>query len=285
MRSRLSWAASIAIALVIMVQGGKLCSIVFAGEWKTVPGSGRASPLEQRSEGNYFKDSPYHRWSFTSEASAAPGGGFSRVTAWAIVNTKDQVAWSGETKAKAAPPEASADGSLKKAHGLPSHAGTISLGTFRASAKVQLSFSATCTAAGPTASVVGGGSTNALCTIGPPQTYSISQLNIGCDSKVSKSWGVNATLPNGLGLGITAYKSEIGRYDSGPQQFPYSYKVTDTPINSPTLEFYWKCDAQARITAFATPGLLGSSQSEGTITLESKVSDVSIEVVHGPTEI
>ena len=74
-------------------------------------------------------------------------------------------------------------------------------------------------------------------------------------------------------------------YDSGPQQFPYSYKVTDTPINSPTLEFYWKCDAQARITAFATPGLLGSSQSEGTITLESKVSDVSIEVVHGPTEI
>jgi len=74
-------------------------------------------------------------------------------------------------------------------------------------------------------------------------------------------------------------------YDSGPQQFPYFYKITDKDMTSDMLQFNWNCDAQARITAFATPGLLGSSQSEGTITLESKVSDVSIEVVHGPTEI
>ena len=284
MRSRLSWAASIAIALVIMVQGGKLCSIVFAGEWTTVPGSGRASPLEQRSEGNYFKDSPYCRSSVKSEAATAPTGGFSRVYAWAIVDTKSN--FFGETKAVAEPQRAAADGALIKAHGLPSHASNISLGTFRASAKIELLFSAKCTAAGPTASVVGGGSTNALCsTIGPSQTFSISQLNIGCDSKASKQWGVNVTLPNGPGLGFTAYKSEIGRYDSGPQVFPYSYNITDTKIASSTLQFNWQCDAQARITAFATPGWLGSSQSEGTITLESKVSDVSIEVVHGPTEI
>ena len=278
MRSRLCLTASIAIALVIMVQGGKLCSIVFAGEWKTVPGSGRASPLEQRSEGNYFKDSPYCRLSVKSEAAAAPTGGFSRVCAWAIVDTKSN--FFGETIALAEPPRASANGALKKSHGLPSHAGNISLGTFRASAKIELSFSAKCTAAGPTASVVGGGSTNAVCWIGPPQTYSISQLNIGCDSKVSKPWGVTFK-----DIGFQGFKSEIGRYDSGPQVFPYSYHITDTPINSPILEFNWRCDAQARITAFATPGWLRSSQSEGTITLESKVSDVSIEVVHGPTEI
>jgi hypothetical protein len=86
-------------------------------------------------------------------------------------------------------------------------------------------------------------------------------------------------------IGFKGFKSEIGRYDSGPQVFPYSYNVIDTPINSPTLEFVWQCNAQARITAFATPGLLGSSQSEGRITLESKVSDVSIEVVHAPTDL
>jgi len=268
-----------------MVQGGKLCSIVFAGEWKTVPGSCSASLPETRSDGNYFKDSPYHRWSFTSEASAAPTGGFSRVTAWAIVDTKDKFPFYGETKEIANPPQAWAKGELKKLHGLPSHARGIKLGTYRAFANIKLSFSAQCTAAGPTASVVGGGSTNAVCAMGEPVTYSISQLNIGCDSKVSKPWGVNATLPNGLGFGFTAYKSEIGRYDSGPQTFPYSYKITDKDTTSDMLQFNWNCDAQARITAFATPGWLGRSQSEGTVTLESKVSDVSIEVVHGPTEI
>ena len=277
MRSRLSWAASIAVALVIMVQGGKLCSIVFAGEWKTVPGSGRASPMEQQSEGKYFKDSPYWRFSFKSEAAAAPTGGFSRVYAWAIVDTKSK--FFGETIALAEPPRASANGALKKSHGLPSHAGNISLGTFRASAKIELSFAAKCTAAGPTASVVGGGSTNAVCWIGPAQTYSISQLNIGCDSKASKEWGITFK-----DFGFQGFKSEIGRYDSGPQVFPYSYHITDTQINSPTLEFKWQCDAQARITAFATPGWFGSSQSEGTFSLESKVSDVSIEVIHAPTD-
>ncbi len=105
-------------------------------------------------------------------------------------------------------------------------------------------------------------------------------MNNGCDSKASKEWGTTFK-----DIGFQGFKSEVGRYDSGPQVFPYSYHITDTQINSPTLEFNWQCDAQARITAFATPGWLRSSQSEGTITLESKVSDVSIEVVHGPTEL
>lgn len=38
-------------------------------------------------------------------------------------------------------------------------------------------------------------------------------------------------------IGFQGFKSEIGRYDSGPQVFPYSYNITDTQINSPTLEF------------------------------------------------
>jgi hypothetical protein len=267
-----------------MVQGGKLCSIVFAGEWKTVPGSCSASPPETRRDGNYFKDSPYHRWSFKSEAEATPTGGFSRVWAWAIVDTKDTFPFYEETKETAKPPQAWAKGELKKWHGLPSHARGIKLGTYRAFAKIELSFSAQCTAAGPTASVVGGGSTNAVCAMGEPVTYSISQLNIGCDTKASKEWGVNATLPNGLGLGFTAYESQVGRYDSGPQTFPYFYKITDKDTTSDMLQFNWNCDAQARITAFAKPGWFGSSQSEGTVSLESKVSDVSIEVDHAPTD-
>ena len=279
MRSRLSWAASIVVALVIMAQGGKICSVVFAGEWKTVPGSCSASPPETRSEGNYFKDSPYHRWSSKSEATATPTGGFSRVWAWAIVDTKDKFPFYGETKETAKPPQAWAKGELKKWHGLPSHARGIKLGTYRAFAKIELSFSAQCTAAGPTASVVGGGSTNAVCAMGEPVTYSISQLNIGCDSKASKEWGITYK-----DIGFQGFKSEIGRYDSGPQTFPYFYKITDKDTTFDMLQFNWNCDAQARITAFATPGWFGSSQSEGTVSLESKVSDVSIEVIHAPTD-
>jgi len=276
------------VALAILLQRGELCCGVFAGQWTSEEAACQESPFTQDGQGNFFpKDSPYHRWSFESAGKATPNGGFSRIEAFAIVNT-NKSAIIEETEAIAKPPKAWAKGSLKKVHvnGIPAHAQGTPLGTYRASARLSLEFSAKCTAEGPTASVAGGGDANASCGVGNTANIGLGGLNIACDSNVSKNWGFNVTLPTPAGgeagVGISAYKSEIGRLD-GVRSVLYLYDIPDTPTHFDNIEFKWECDAEARITAFATPGALAASKSDGRISLKSTVSDVKFEVTHADT--
>jgi len=263
-----------------MLQRGELSCGVFAGEWKSEEESLYKSPPAKGVLPSGLGGSPKIGWEYETSALASSRGCSSLVVARVWVDT-DKSREIQQSSAEAVPPPAWARGSLKKVHGTPAHAQGIPLGIYRASAEFEIYLQANCTAEGPTASVTGGGSANASCGVGTAANVSLGQLDIGCDSKESKEWGFNLTLPGGVGAGFNGYKSEIGRTDKTIRS-SYLYMIPDTKTSFSTLEFVWKCDADAHIEAFATPTNL-ASKSGGTIYLRSTVGNLNFEVIHADT--
>ena len=282
---KLHWWASFALLITILFQHGHLHPLAVAGEWAAGEGKFRASPSpeNQKSMTSNWRESSSHSWTSRSFARAGKLGGLSRVVGSVFVDTKSN--WFGETKARVEPVQARANGEISQIHGLPSHAQGKIVGIYRAYAKMRFSVSAMCKASGRTASVVGGGSANVACAMGQPANYNISDLSVGCDTKSSKECGFTITGPQGVGVGGNWVTSDVGRYDQGPKNYEYFYNVPDTSTFFPNLTFRWQCDAAASISAFATPGWTVPSSADGFLSIEAEVSDVSLEVLHGPTEI
>lgn len=253
---------------------------LIAGEWVKQPGVFKASGLNNKSAGTCRDEGYEERFSWASNGVANEFGGSSCVRAFSVSNT--MATWFTDLRATAEPPAASASGSSKTRHGLPSHGQGQCQGIYRASAKVSLSFSAALTATGATASMVGGGGCNSSCAAGVSTNYSISQFNIGCDTNSAKEYGFGFTGPGGAGLEFNTTQSQVGRYDSGPQLFTYVFSVDEVRTSYSEVTFYWQCDASLRLSSYAKPGWMASSRASGNFEIESRVSDVVLEVIDGP---
>lgn len=271
---RLSFLVTIAIFSAIHGIGS------IAGEWGRQSGFYTASGYKHDVKGTYRADGYLERYSWSSDGTAGDYGGSSIVSGAVLCDTLSR--WATECRATAEPAAASARGRVTWKHGLPSHGQGQCQGIYRARANVSLSFSATFAASGATASVVGGGSSSASCGVGAASNYGFSQLNIGCDTNAAKEYGFGVTGPEGVGVQFNSTQSQVGRYDSGPQLFPYLFSIDEAKTSFNDLSFLWQCDASLRLSGFARPGWMRSSRADGQFRIESKVSDVLLEVVDGP---